>query len=749
MSKLKPATAVALALGLAFTAAPSPVWAATSTQPQMPAKEEQPAGMLSQQEAIDKVSDYIEIPNGYAFSGITYYEGGKTNRIKGQWRISYQKQMPDNRNHHLQIVLDAETGTLTSYSNWGLMEEGGDTDNADRISRDEAKQLALDLLSKFAPDKTSDVKELLPPPSVDYDPSRTDTGHSFNFVRHVNGIPYLSNGVNFSFTPSGDLIQFDITWHEGVKFPNPESTLTAEEAAQQYEDALEVVLQYRRVHDRYAPQSSLQLIYTPARYSPYSKFPWIDAVTGKAVGFDGQPIDLSYPLEEMQPIAEQPVVLDKELKREEAVAYVAEMGISLDDYDLLQAAYHVDPHAGKIWELNYEKRDSETDRDIQHAMVRLNAETGDLMDMYHSSMGKAPEEEKPVPVVTEEQARQNAIDFMKKALPSHADKIALNKAQEKGPDRYSGHYEYAFNYLIDGIPVTGLSLHVVIDEQTGGVIHFQNDVRSMNTALDNYPKQADAISPETAEQAYVEQFPLLLLYVPTQAAPIMSDVPEEAALVYTPFSYGPSNELNAITGQWVSPWGKNVQEPVTLTDIEGHWAADALQKLVKKGVFSVEDGQVKPNAPVTRAELFRHILKAFELGQSGGHEEVFTDLPESHPYFIVVGEALRRNWISREQEGVAFRPDGELTRGELAGWLVDMLDYDDLSAAPEAFTARFADVPKGDKDRYADISIVAALGLMTGTGDRFSPDQTVTRAQAAVIIDRLLEKYEDKVKRRY
>lgn len=84
--------------------------------------------------------------------------------------------------------------------------------------------------------------------------------------------------------------------------------------------------------------------------------------------------------------------------------------------------------------------------------------------------------------------------------------------------------------------------------------------------------------------------------------------------------------------------------------------------------------------------------------------------------------------------GNQFFPDEAVTRGELAAMLCALLDTED--ADPVAGYA-FSDVSESHKNAES-IALMSAMGVMNGYVDRtFRPDEAVTRAEFAAVLNRL------------
>ncbi|WP_274361895.1 S-layer homology domain-containing protein [Paenibacillus thermotolerans] len=87
-------------------------------------------------------------------------------------------------------------------------------------------------------------------------------------------------------------------------------------------------------------------------------------------------------------------------------------------------------------------------------------------------------------------------------------------------------------------------------------------------------------------------------------------------------------------------------------DIEGHWAAEAIEQLYRnKFVSGYPDGSFKPNDKIVRSEAVTLINRMLYRGPLHGLEPMFPDIPESHWAFGQVQEATQSHESTRNLDG--------------------------------------------------------------------------------------------------
>lgn len=200
----------------------------------------------------------------------------------------------------------------------------------------------------------------------------------------------------------------------------------------------------------------------------------------------------------------------------------------------------------------------------------------------------------------------------------------------------------------------------------------------------------------------------------------------------------------------------------TFTDVvDGFWAQDDIEVLAAKHMIKgVDDLRFDPQRSVSRAEFARMASGLLGLPEAtpgatpGATSEAtpgaapeatsdagrFRDVPANAAYAGVVAAVAQAGIM--QGDGTLFRPNDKMTRQEIAA--VAMRAYASLglsvSGAPEQI-ATYADaslIAPWAQEAVADARLA---GLMVGRpGNLFAPLQDVTRAEAAAMIYRLLDK---------
>lgn len=180
----------------------------------------------------------------------------------------------------------------------------------------------------------------------------------------------------------------------------------------------------------------------------------------------------------------------------------------------------------------------------------------------------------------------------------------------------------------------------------------------------------------------------------------------------------------------------DVREEFVFADTIGHWAQEPIERLAKDGIVSgFGDGTFRPDEPVTREQFVKMVAAAVDAHVRAGATP-FADVPEdrwSSPY---ISAAVQMNIVRPEELGSMMEPGQTISRQEMAAYAARAAG---LEPAPDAL--RFADGGQVDA-AFADwIGAASRSGIITGFGDgTFRPRQWSTRAQAAAVIVRMLDR---------
>ncbi|TCM97883.1 fibronectin type III domain protein [Paenibacillus sp. BK033] len=178
----------------------------------------------------------------------------------------------------------------------------------------------------------------------------------------------------------------------------------------------------------------------------------------------------------------------------------------------------------------------------------------------------------------------------------------------------------------------------------------------------------------------------------------------------------------------------------TFSDLSKHWAKADIElmasKLIVKGT---SNDKFAPNAVVTRAEFAAMVVRALGISEDQAAAS-FKDVSSKDWFAGAVGAAVKAG-IVKGYEGNSFKPNASITREEMAVMISRALAFTGKQPAGAASELNaFKD--KASIEAWAKQAVAQAVEarIIEGkTGGNFAPDSKATRAEATVLLKRLLE----------
>ena len=181
-------------------------------------------------------------------------------------------------------------------------------------------------------------------------------------------------------------------------------------------------------------------------------------------------------------------------------------------------------------------------------------------------------------------------------------------------------------------------------------------------------------------------------------------------------------------------------------DTKGHWAEDTINQVTDKGLMKgTADRTFSPDVTLSRA-MFVTMLWRLDGEPAAGADESaggqFKDVEEGSWYEEAVTWGVS-NHIVNGTTDTTFSPNDSLTREQMATFLYRYTKYKGGSMSAPMIPADLFD----DLDQISDYAgdsmpWAIAEGLINGvSGKKLAPKGTATRAQAATILMRYIEKH--------
>jgi lactocepin len=184
-----------------------------------------------------------------------------------------------------------------------------------------------------------------------------------------------------------------------------------------------------------------------------------------------------------------------------------------------------------------------------------------------------------------------------------------------------------------------------------------------------------------------------------------------------------------------------VENNKTFADVKGSFAQDAVEVLASREVIQgVGADKFGPSSDLTRGQFAVLLARALNLPKAA-YEGKFNDVPESATWAALEVEAAQRAGIINGLSADKFGLNEKITREQMAAMIVRAIEFQDKSLLADVKPAgEFKDSAKISGFAKDAVEIATALNIIKGNNDQtFAPKANTTRAQAAVVLYRLLD----------
>ncbi|WP_175498902.1 S-layer homology domain-containing protein [Paenibacillus sp. NFR01] len=199
--------------------------------------------------------------------------------------------------------------------------------------------------------------------------------------------------------------------------------------------------------------------------------------------------------------------------------------------------------------------------------------------------------------------------------------------------------------------------------------------------------------------------------------------------------------LNSLTNSTYSV----VWHPLSFADVANHWAKDVVNDMGSRLVaHGISETMFNPDADITRAEFAAIIVRGLGL-RLGEGANPFGDVAADAWYAGAVQTAASYGLITGFDDG-SFRPNVKITREQAMVILAKAMKLTGLAQSAGTLNttdalSKFTDGGQAAQWSRDSIAQAAQAGLVNGrNGGKLEAKANVTRAEVAVLIQRLLKK---------
>lgn len=665
------------------------------------------------------------------------------------WQFHWNKNDKEKPGSYF-VSVDAINGTVLNMEMW--QEANQQASFPPKVNKAEAVKIAAAYMDKQFSAYMDQVRLLELADADNRTPLDGRVNYNFTYVRMVNGIAFPEQNISVNVNGNGEITNARFYWDANLQFPDATATVTQEEAEKLLKERLSAQPAYIQIWKREYVKGEANSLYYLG-YPTISEWntPVVDAESGELKDIYGEKLNVTttdYAPLAAEALADKPTPLPAELTQDEALNLIKKHFTIEKNIELREARYMDGWGEAQraVWNFYWGPTDkSELKTGLYGMGASVDARTGEILEFNREIRIMELAETDTKQSITQEQAQEKAVTFLKKVSPYYLHQIYLAPS-EQHYDKENG-YLFHFGRLVNGIPVNGQGIYVRMSAKDGDIISYYVNWSGEGDA---FPSPAEGmVDAETAQNLLWEKVRVELQYViPSQRyTPEQNQQKTERKpiLAYRLVNKNQNDRqmfLDALSGQWRNTGtGEIIRGNEIPEDIKGHWAEKELTLIYRYNGFEMTDDQhVNPDQYITRGEMVRMLMLSMNGGEfyyyGKGGTAAFADVKESSRYFSYIQAAADMNLLDKNRK--EFKPEEQVNREELAVLIVKALGYGGLAEYQQIFTLSFTDADR--IQAKGQVAIVSGLGIMNGSNNQFMPAEKVTRAQAATAFYRFLEK---------
>ncbi|WP_159881444.1 YDG domain-containing protein [Paenibacillus puerhi] len=197
-------------------------------------------------------------------------------------------------------------------------------------------------------------------------------------------------------------------------------------------------------------------------------------------------------------------------------------------------------------------------------------------------------------------------------------------------------------------------------------------------------------------------------------------------------------KINSLTNSTYSV----IYNPRTMEDVESHWSKIDVNDMASRMIVNgYDDKRFKPDDAITRAEFAAILVKAMALRPSGSQPD-FDDVKAGAWYVEAVSAAHEYGIISGYDDG-SFKPERTITREEAMAMIAKAMRITKLDTVISESDihnrlAGFKDNGEVSEWAKAFVALCIRLGIVQGDDTGLSAKESISRAETAAIVRRML-----------
>lgn len=611
-------------------------------------------------------------------------------------------------NQSMSVSCDSE-GRITSYNHY---KNSTSNKKISSFSRDEIVRFASLFIQKTLPETVRGEGDVLVYDETSYN-AQGSMRYSMRFDRKKEGIKVKDNYAEVTVCEAdGELYIRNMyaSYNYDTQFELNAETLENYEA--QYMETFPTELIYRNEYDYDTKTNKSKTVPVLVYRIKDNKIGYIDAVTGEVRTEDrvdnyflksenammedsasggGAREEILTPQEiEEIGVVEGLMSVEKIEKSVKSLPYV----VFSKDLVLSGSELSKNNEDKYIYSLRY-KND-----DYKYANITAEAKSGKILSLSFTS----DYYDKEVTLTESQKASAN------KKIGEFLSAVAgdeISQCRENSENIYR--YNVSKNYMrvVNGVDYIDNGINVSFDVKNGCITSYR-----LNFTEAEFENPENAIGFDKAYEKILEYAPIVPLYI------VSGGVYKR---VFTLDCY--TVQVDAVTGEIKNGY-KSENKNYSYSDIEGHWAEEAVTKLAEIQI-GFDGDKLEPSKEVTQKELLRFLA-------SGIFGKYYAEYTDEELYEILIDNEI----ITEEEQS----PDSPVKREDAFVYIIRFAGLEKVAKLSDIYKVSYADGHLLTDGKIGYAAILSGLEVICGNGGNLRPDRNITRAEAVTVLYRYLIK---------
>lgn len=179
----------------------------------------------------------------------------------------------------------------------------------------------------------------------------------------------------------------------------------------------------------------------------------------------------------------------------------------------------------------------------------------------------------------------------------------------------------------------------------------------------------------------------------------------------------------------------------SFSDMPNDWSTKGLEAAVKNGLLKGDNGKIRPNDPLTRAEMATIIVRAFGATNEADISE-YTDVYANDWYYQAMSKAVAMGAFNGSNN--KLNPQKNITRQEAFVVLARVFSLNIDKDVEEGILFGYKDGSSVAKWAKKEVSAIIKNGYVKGDSNgKINPENGISRAEFATVMDRMVTYYID------